>query len=51
MWTGHSRNEFSQEEATVCADACQEVIDVAHATSLTDSYIILKVIPKILFWI
>ena len=31
MWTGHSWNEFTQEEATVCADACQEVIDVAHA--------------------
>ncbi len=30
MWTRHARNEFSEKEATIRANARHEVIDVAH---------------------
>ena len=30
MWTRHTRNEFSEQETTIRANARQEVIDVAH---------------------
>ena len=30
MWTRHTRNEFSEKETTIRANARHEVIDVAH---------------------
>ena len=35
MWTRHTRNKFSEKETTIRANACHEVIDVAHAPKLS----------------
>ena len=51
MWTGHSWDEFSQEKATVRANTRHEVVDVAHDSEFTNSYIILKVIAFDQIWI
>ena len=44
MRTWHPWNEFTQEETTICADAGQKVIDVAHDVESTNSYFILKAV-------
>ena len=51
MRTGHSWDEFSQKETTVCANTRHEVVDVAHDLKFTNSYIILKVIALDQIWI
>jgi len=35
MWTRHARNEFSEKETTIRANARHEVIDVAHIAELS----------------
>ena len=51
MWTRHPGDEFSQEKATVRANTCHEVVDVAHDLEFTNSYIILKVMVSHQIWI
>ena len=35
MWTRHARNEFSEKETTIRANARHEIIDVAHIAELS----------------